>query len=59
MASNLDLYFGLNEREREILKTACNAGDNPMTRQMIKLYLPKISDVETTEFIKNVRALPT
>jgi hypothetical protein len=55
MPSHIDLYFALNEKEREIVRTAAKSGDNPMTRQVLQLYFPKLGPQDIAGLIKDLR----
>jgi hypothetical protein len=57
MPSNIDLYFALSEKEREIVKNAVKTGDSPMTRQMLQLYFPKLEPQKITDLIKELRGV--
>ena len=56
MISHLDQYFALSEKEREIVKTAAKSGDNPMTRQILQLYFPKVAPNDIVLLIKDLRS---
>lgn len=55
MPSHIDQYFALSEKEREIVRTAAKAGDNPMTRQVLQLYFPKLNPTDIPVLIKHIR----
>ncbi len=54
MPSYLDQYFALNEQERNIVRTAAKTGDSPLSRQMFKLYFPKLTTEEIPKLIKEL-----
>lgn len=55
MSAQIELYYSLGEKEREIVRAAAKAGDSPMTRQMLKLYFPKLAPEETTKLLVHLR----
>ena len=59
MPSNIDLYFALNENERNIVIIAAKAGDTPMTRQLLQLYFPKLAPQDIIALIKDLRGVAT
>ena len=57
MTKNIDLYFSLQENERNIVKSAAKTGDSPMTRQVLELYFPKLAPQDVTALIKDLRGV--
>ena len=57
MSAQIELYYSLGEKEREIVRTAAKAGDSPMTHQVLQLYFPKLSPEETTKLLVHLRAI--
>jgi hypothetical protein len=57
MTSHIDLYHSLGEKERAIVRTAAKAGDGPLTRQVLRLYFPKLSPQEITKLLVHLRAM--
>ena len=57
MSSNIDLYFALSEKEREIVKSAAKSGDSPMTRQVLQLYFPRLGPQDMSALMKDLRAI--
>jgi hypothetical protein len=57
MTTNLDLYFSLQENERNIVIIAAKAGDTPMTRQLLQLYFPELAPQDVTALIKDLRGV--
>ena len=57
MTQNIDLYFSLQENERNIVKSAAKTGDSPMTRQVLQLYFPKLAPQDIATLIKELRGV--
>jgi len=55
---SLDQYFTLTDKERQIITSAAKTGDNPLTRQLLSLYFPKLSAEEIVTLMKDLRGLP-
>lgn len=57
MPSFLDQYLALNPQERNIVLTAAKAGDGPLSRQMFKLYFPRLAPEDIPKLIKELSGL--
>ena len=56
-SKNLDKFYSLTEKERQIVKSAVKSGDSAMTRQVLHLYFPTLTPEEIIQILPELRAL--